>query len=491
MATARRPYEAAQQESPHNTGFQQTLTRPDDLPYSAPEDILESAPHQKKTARVPNLPRLRRIESEADPLDREKRGSVTEQSFTLPIEQVKEIDEKLNVTNEASQIFNRIVLNLNRDSFLNKVLNPDQKSSFPSEDDQSKDDRSSRTSQITSPESSSGEKDLNPRIWISKSVSKILEDTSKTIPTVQVKKRSKSPSGLFEFAQRRLPKWASFIKRSDEDVDKSTESLYQPKDTKHSSNPKLVNTKSIDKTSKLANKPQTSEEDEVEIRRKGILRRVAIEDDSERIEPDRHSVAGPSRELRKSPESGDSRPLKAYSFSFFKGKDKKVVKSDVKIKSKLVDSVSLKSKDSDKSEASTPILSVEPSDNWRKRSTRDLKQTSFDDKPKSITKQKSKDYSGGEPVRKNSINFGNLREKYNRWSKSRNDGGKAASAETLEAAMGQREGYVQGEFLAASMRIFLVVSPPASRTQVSPLPILLFYLDFNDDLVKRQIINRQ
>lgn len=425
-----------------------------------PDEAEKSSTKKKRLQRnFPSLSRVPRIESDTEPIEREKilkilKNTVMSVCFS---DEPKKEDQKT----------------------------PDEKPSDESIDTKSVSDASSpvktdfsfrRLSRNVSEKTISSmheektpDKEVSsaPRAWIPKSVSKILSDNKSS--SSEQKKRVKSPSSILEYAQRKLPKWAAFSKKSDEDghelvkipkIENVCTEVCLPSTSNYREEPQS-NDELDQPVTVTLKQPSFSDNEDVEKTPKTLCRWF-VSDEENPVDMDSSISEGLklTKTLSCEPLGAAVKP----SLSFFKSKDynKHAKLSSEQAKSKKI---------TDKMRVPSPCdwpLDQKNCDLKKAKSDAGDYRKLCDVKPKSkfFSKQKSKDKPSTPTGRKNSIKFGNLKSLWFKSSKEKETKMKAASAETLECGRRHRHRRPDQEFLMSSVQVFLAVSPASSKLQV-------------------------
>lgn len=317
------------------------------------------------------------------------------------------------------------------------------------------------------------------RTWIPKSVSKILSDNKSSVANVAEKKRAKSPSSILEYAQRKLPKWAAFSRKSDEeacvDIPKS-----KVEEGTSTTTPKLGHTfsHSIEEIEQpvtvTLKQPSFSDNEDTEKSNKTLCRWFVSDEEHPTIDPTAEGTSKLTKTLSCEPLGSAYTNVKP-SFSFFKNKECKYNKLKQKAEQKQKSRKGDKLMTLDITEKNCDLRKAKSdAGDYRKISEIKGKSSTAKEKGKFFSKQKSKDKSAinkesSPTVRKNSMKFGTLK---NLWFKGNRDKSllvdnkiKATSAEALELDRIQQ--HSDQEFLLSSLQVFLALSPTSAKLQVN------------------------
>ncbi|XP_077302474.1 uncharacterized protein LOC143922930 [Arctopsyche grandis] len=422
-----------------------------------PDEAEKSTTKTRLQRNLPSLSRVPRIESDTEPIEREKILKILKNTVMSVFsdepkkEGQKTPDEKASDetldTKSVSDATSPIKMDFN---YRRMSRNISEKTISPMHEEKTPDKEVSSTS----------------RAWIPKSVSKILSDNKSS--SSEQKKRAKSPSSILEYAQRKLPKWATFSKKSDDD---GHELIKTPKIENIYSDVCLPSTSNYREKSEsneeleqpvtvTLNQPSFSDNEDVEKAPKTLCRWF-VSDEENPVDADISINEGLklTKTLSCEPLGAAVKP----SLSFFKSKD---YNKHAKLKNEPVKSKKKNEK----------TLVPNPYDWTADQKNCDLKKAKSDAgdyrklcevKPKSkfFSKQKSKEKPSTPTGRKNSIKFGNLKSLWFKSSKEKAETKmKAASAEALEC--GRIRPYPDQEFLMSSVQVFLAVTPAGSKLQV-------------------------
>lgn len=322
------------------------------------------------------------------------------------------------------------------------------------------------------------------RTWIPKSVSKILSDNKSSVANITEKKRAKSPSSILEYAQRKLPKWAAFSRKSDEEA--CVEYSKSKDESASATPPKLGHTSShsIEELEQpvtvTLKQPSFSDNEDAEKSNKTLCRWFVSDEEHPTVDPNAEGTSKLTKTLSCEPLGSAYTNVKP-SFSFFKNKECKYNKLKQKAEQKQKNRKGEKIIALDTTERNCDLRKAKSdAGDYRKISSDvKVKSTVAKEKGKFFSKQKSKDKSAGgketsPTVRKNSMKFGTLK---NLWFKGNRDKSllvdskiKATSAEALE--FDRIHHHSDQEFLLSSLQVFLAVSPTSAKLQVKKTLVL-------------------